>query len=116
MISEGSCDTEVLLEIQLFIIGINYIMKYIKLKYSYFKLKLYFKLLLFLLYFLNKCSLGEQEMSYQIYLKILQTPNLWMHGYTHTNTKLFGQTSGFRHFEVDKVIIVMNQLFLSSKS
>ncbi len=37
MISEGSCDTEDLLEIQLFITGINYIMKYIKIKYSYFK-------------------------------------------------------------------------------
>ncbi len=40
MISEGSCDTEVvmMLKIQLCITGINYILKYIQIENSYFKL------------------------------------------------------------------------------
>ncbi len=39
MISEGSCDTEVMmLKIQLCITGINYISKYITIENNYFKL------------------------------------------------------------------------------
>jgi len=38
VISEGSCDTEDLLKIQLCIIGINYIFKHTKIENSYIKL------------------------------------------------------------------------------
>ncbi len=38
VISEGSCDRVIMLKIQLYITGINYNLKYIKIENSYFKL------------------------------------------------------------------------------
>ncbi len=43
-----------MLEIQIYITEINYILKYIQIENSYFKLKYYFTILQFLLYFFIK--------------------------------------------------------------
>ncbi len=75
MISGGSCDTEacsngsssVMLEFSFVITGINYFLKtyYNNTKIYYFKLKWYFTILPFLLYFpSNKCSIGRQKHLY----------------------------------------------------
>ncbi len=45
-----------MLEIQIYITEINYILKYIQIENSYFKLKYYFTILQFLLYFFNQMN------------------------------------------------------------
>ncbi len=68
-----------MLKIQLCITGINYNLTYIQIENSYLKLQYYFTILLFLLYFNNKCSLGEQK---RVLLKRIY--NLYSHKWLAT--------------------------------
>ncbi len=71
--------TQKMLKIQLCITEINYILTYIQIENSYLKLQYYFAILLILLYFNNKCSLGEQK---RVLLKRIY--NLYSHKWLAT--------------------------------